>query len=184
VASMHYWRAQAYYKLEKYNEALLDYTRSIELNKNDGYSYGARGHCFYMLGKYKEARIDYNKVIELMPENAHEYWYWRGTCNYNLDLKQESFNDFALFLKKNPHDAYALLMSGHCQYVMEDFTLAIAYYTKAINEKSDYSEAYYWRANSHFKLNELGQSLKDLNQAIQLDPTNETYKTFKKENFK
>lgn len=184
VASMHYWRGQAYYKQDMFNEALADYSTSIEINKNDGYSYGARGHCFYMLGKYKEARIDYTKAITMMPESASNYWYWRGICSYNMDLPQESFQDFELFLENNPNDSYALLMSGHCQYILEDYPKAISFYTKAIQTKSDYKEGFYWRARAYFNSNQLNNSLQDINKALQLDPKNETYLNFKKENFK
>ncbi len=184
VASMHYWRGQAHYKLDHFNEALIDYSKSIELNKNDGYGYSGRANCYYMLGKYKEGRIDYTKAIELLPNEASSYWYWRGLCSYNLDLTQEALNDFNLHVEKNPTDAYAILMIAHCYYVFKDYSKAIDYYTNAIKEKSDYKDAFYWRAYSYLNLNKKYESYMDINKALDLDPQNETYKKFKTDNFK
>ncbi|NJN28892.1 MAG: tetratricopeptide repeat protein [Cyclobacteriaceae bacterium] len=105
-----------------------------------------------MLEKYKEARIDYTKAIELLPEQGPEYKYWRGFCNYNLNLPQEALDDFKSFLEKTPKDSYILLMAGHSLYVLKDYQQAVEYYSKAITIKSDYTEAYYWRGYSYFNL--------------------------------
>jgi len=183
VASMHYWRGQARYKLNQYNEAIVDYTHTLEINKNDGYAYAGRANCYYMLAKYKEGRMDYNLAIELLPNEAYSYWYWRGLCSYNLNLTQEALNDFVLHLEKTPDDPFALLMMGHCYFVFSNYQQAVDYYTKAIQVKADYKDAYYWRANAFLNLNNKVESLRDITKAIQLDPENETYKTFKSEKF-
>ena len=181
VASMSYWRGETKYKLENYEEAIIDYTNSIELNKNDGYSYGGRATSYYMLRKYKEAKIDYNKAIELLPNEATNFKYWRGICNYNLDLTQEALNDFLSYLEKNPIDAYILLMAAHSHYVLKDYEQAVRYYTRAINVQSDNAEAYYWRGNSYLNLNKKSEAKRDVEKSISLDPGNETYINFKRD---
>lgn len=182
VASMHYWRGQVKYMLESYEDAIIDYSKSLELNKNDGTAFNGRANCYYMLGKYKEARMDYTKAIELSPNDAASNQYWRGTCNYNLNLAQEALNDFASYLNKEPDDSYALLMSAHSLYILEDYQQAAAYYTKAISVKLDYSEAYYWRGNAYFNLGRKSEAMRDVDKAISLDPKNETYLKFKRDN--
>lgn len=183
VASMHYWRGQVKYVLKSYESAILDYSKSLELNKNDGAAYNGRANCYYMLEKYKEAKMDYTKAIELVPTDAVSYKYWRGFCNYNLDLAQEALNDFTSYLNKEPNDSYVLLMSAHSLYILKDYQQATAYYTKAISVKSDYTEAYYWRGNAFFNLGRKTEAIRDVDKAISLDPGNETYKKFKRENF-
>ena len=183
VASMHHWRGESNYKLELYENAILDFSKSLELNKNDGYSYNGRANSYYMLTKYKEAKIDYTKAIELLSTDASTYHYYRGFCNYNLNLTQEALDDFTTYLQKDPTDSYILLMTAHSLYVLKEFQQATEYYTKAIAAKSDYTEAYYWRANAYFGLGKKSEALRDVNKAISLDPGNETYLNYKRVNF-
>jgi tetratricopeptide (TPR) repeat protein len=184
VASMFYWRGESKYILKLYEEAIPDFSKSLELKKNDGYSYNGRANCYYMLKKYKEARIDYTKAIELSPDGATTYRRWRGICNYNLNYAQEALDDFKSFLAKDANDSYILLMAGHSLFVLKDFQQAVEYYNHAIEVQSDYSDAYYWRGNAYFNLGKKTEAKRDVDKAISLDPNNETYLKFRRENFK
>jgi tetratricopeptide (TPR) repeat protein len=182
VASMYHWRGEAKYSLNLYEDAILDFSKSLELNKNDGNSFNGRANSYYMLKKYKEARIDYTKAMEFLPDKAHTYQRWRGICNYNLNDTQEALNDFKAFLVKDSNDSYILLMTGHSLYVLEDYQQAIEYYNKAIGIVPDYTEAFYWRGYSYFNLGKKAEAKRDVDKAISLDPANETYLKFKRDN--
>jgi tetratricopeptide (TPR) repeat protein len=185
VASMHYWRGEVKYRLELYEEAIIDYSKSLELNRNnDGPSFNGRANCYYMLKKYKEARIDYTKAIELVPADAVSYKYYRGICNYNLDLTREALDDFIAYLEKDPNESYILLMAAHSLFVLKDYQQAVQYYSKAISAKSDYTEAYYWRGQAYFNLGRKSDALRDVDKALSLDPENETYLNFRRDNLK
>ena len=49
----------------KYDLALADYTRAIELNSEFALAYGNRGFVYYDTGDYQGALVDFNKAIEL-----------------------------------------------------------------------------------------------------------------------
>jgi Flp pilus assembly protein TadD len=55
----------AYHALGRYNEALVEYTKSIELNPQNAYAYKCRGMAYNALGKYNEERVEYNKAKQL-----------------------------------------------------------------------------------------------------------------------
>lgn len=183
VASPYSWRGYIKYKLELYEEAIVDYSKSLELNKNDENSYHSRANCYYMLQKYKEAKIDYTRAIELNSVDVSTYKYYRGICNYYLNDTQEALDDFLSYLVKDPNDTYILVMTAHSLFVLKDYQQAIEYYSKAISIKSDYTEAYYWRGNAYFNLNMKSEARRDIDKAISLDPKNETYLNFKRDNF-
>lgn len=184
VASMHYWRGEVKYMLKQYEEAIIDFSKSLELSRNnDEPSFNSRANCYYMLKKYKEARIDYTKAIELVPNDAFSDKYYRGICNYNLDLTQEALNDFLSYLEKDPNDPYILVMTAHSLYVLKEYQRAIEYYSKTLSVKSDEIEAYYWRGQSYFNLGKKSEALRDVDKALSLDPGNETYLNFKRDNF-
>ncbi|MBL7861467.1 MAG: tetratricopeptide repeat protein [Cyclobacteriaceae bacterium] len=184
VATMYYWRGQSKYKLARYEDAILDFSKSLQLNKNDGYSYGGRGNSYYMLAKYKEARIDYTKAIELLPNEAADYTYWRGIASYYSGVYSEALDDFIEYLVKDPNDSYSLLMTAHCHYMLKNYEQAIQYYSRSITSKPDYAEALYWRGNVYLILGKKSEAKRDVEQAISLDPKNETYLSFKAANFK
>lgn len=184
VASMNFWRADAKYRLEFYEEAIIDYSKSLELSRNnDGASFNGRANSYYMLKKYKEARIDYTKAIALVPAEAYSYQYYRGICNYNLDLTQEALDDFMSYLEKDPTETYILLMTAHSLYILKEYQRAIEYYSKTIAVKGEYAEANYWRGQSYFNLGKKTDALRDIDRALSLDPENETYLNFKRDNF-
>jgi tetratricopeptide (TPR) repeat protein len=73
-------------------------------------------------------------------------------------------------------------MTAHSLFVLKNYQQATQYYTKAISVKPDYTEAYYWRGNAYFNLNRKSEAKRDVDKALSLDPKNETYAKFKRDN--
>ena len=73
--------------LGKYNEAIADFNKSIELNPKNETVYNNRGSVYNELGNYNEAIADFNKSIELNPKNADVYarrgYVYNKLGNYN-----------------------------------------------------------------------------------------------------
>ena len=65
--------------LGKYEEAIKDYDKAIELDPDYSDAYNNRGLAKYYLDKYGEAIKDFNKVIELTPNYTNAY-YDRGNA--------------------------------------------------------------------------------------------------------
>ena len=63
----YYRRGFANVELEKYQEAIENFNKAIELDPNSAAFYSARGLVYVELGKHQEAINDYNKAIELDP---------------------------------------------------------------------------------------------------------------------
>jgi tetratricopeptide (TPR) repeat protein len=53
--------------MKRYDEALADYTRAIELDPSDAEFFGSRGQAYQAIGRYDEALADFNRAIELDP---------------------------------------------------------------------------------------------------------------------
>ena len=58
----------------RYDEALADLNRAIELDPDDAGAFGRRGETYIALGNYDEALADLNRAIELDPAKA-----WAGS---------------------------------------------------------------------------------------------------------
>ena len=72
--SSYFLRANCYYYLSCYEEAVTDYTKAIEWNPRDAVAYNNRGIAYKNQGMYEEAISDYTKGIELNPKDAVIYF--------------------------------------------------------------------------------------------------------------
>jgi protein O-mannosyl-transferase len=72
-----YNRGTSFIQLRKYQEALEDLSKAIQLASEKGslagYSFYNRGGIYMVTGHYKEALMDYTKAIELGPRNPQPY---------------------------------------------------------------------------------------------------------------
>jgi tetratricopeptide (TPR) repeat protein len=53
--------------MERYDQALADYDRAIELDPDLDWVIADRGDTFRAMGRYDEALADFNRAIELDP---------------------------------------------------------------------------------------------------------------------
>ena len=61
----YYGRGNTFLSIKKYEEAIADYTKAIELDPKDADAYYNRGGAYKALGKTKEAEADFAKAKEL-----------------------------------------------------------------------------------------------------------------------
>jgi len=60
-------RGQAYLTLKRYDQALADLNRAIELDPDDAEAIGSRGQACRLLGREEEALADFARATELDP---------------------------------------------------------------------------------------------------------------------
>ena len=121
TAKAHYWKAEALYVLERFDEATADYilyteaapvAQKLNLIEHKAYAYYSLAYAFYNQKKYAQARTYFSfskKEFEDLPDT----------------LKQ------TIAYKKTQPDA--ILRLADCYYLMRDFDRALSYY-KSIYE--------------------------------------------------
>ena len=77
----------------KYDKALEQYDKSIELNPDSAVAYNNRGHAKAVLGQHVEAIKDYDKAIRLNPDYALAYLN-RGLAYLAINQPEEARRDF------------------------------------------------------------------------------------------
>ncbi len=55
-------------KRKKFDDAIKEFTRGLEIDARSYVGYMNRGHCYFDMGRWKEAVADYRKAIEIRPE--------------------------------------------------------------------------------------------------------------------
>jgi len=102
----YYIRGETYADLGKYQLAIEDFNRVIDLSP-DYIVYHNRGFAYYKLGDYWNAIRDYNETIRLQPGYDLVY-YNKGIVYAKLGLYRASIEEFnrAIFLRPNNAESY------------------------------------------------------------------------------
>ena len=85
TAEEYHNRGNEYMELEKYYEAIAEYSKAIKLNPDDADAYYNRGIAYRKLGNYKDAIVDYSSAIKINPDDAYAYKN-RGIAKKNSGL--------------------------------------------------------------------------------------------------
>jgi tetratricopeptide (TPR) repeat protein len=152
-------RAESYIALEKYKEAISDFTKAIYISKdttNESWAvvdyniidiYWGRAYCYEKLNNYSLAISDYSKIIEISKDEPSAVHYIKRAKNYGElkknDLAIADFNKAILIDPSIPE-------SYHSRGYFYQFTLgkdekALEDYNKAISIDKEYLPSYYNR---------------------------------------
>ena len=107
-------RGAMYLAVNKYAEAMADYTKAVELNPADERSYLGRGQAEIYLGQWDGAIADLSKAIELQPDDADAYGF-RGYAYSKLNDWAKALPDYDTFLMAKPNDQVAPRATGRGQ---------------------------------------------------------------------
>ena len=179
----------------RYEEAISDFSKSLELKPDYVKAYYDRGDANLRIGELKEAIDDFGKVLEIDPDYVEAY-YSRGFANLILSKYEDAKGDFrkALDLKPdytkakwrlqetesylrstkvlNPNTANAeeYYMLGIVKFNKSAFKEAIGDFDKALKLNPDYIEAYYSRGAAKFNIEQYQSAIADYNKVILLNP--------------
>lgn len=112
-----------FYHKKMYDDAIMEFSKAIQLNPKFAKAYYDRGLTYYTKGLYDNAISDYSKAIEL--ESRLEVAYFnRGVVYYKKGDYDNAIVDYSNVLKINPRkwDAY--------------FNRGLAYAEKGLNEQA------------------------------------------------
>jgi len=91
-------RGQTYRRMGRYEEALADYARALELEPDLVWVLGDRGETYRLMGRYEEALADLTKAVDLDDEND---WglYQRGLVSAATGKILESNADLSAAIR-------------------------------------------------------------------------------------
>jgi|GEM_PF-2018428 len=169
-ASLHFW--SAYYKAElsRYEEALLDYDKAIELDPDVATAYNNRGSVKNKLQRYEDALLDYDKAIDLDPTLASAYNN-RGLAKINLNRYEEALLDLDKAIDLDPTNTAAYNNRGLAKINLNRYEEALLDLDKAIDLDPNSKPLYSHRSKALRKLNRLDEATDSVTKAIQLDGT-------------
>jgi tetratricopeptide (TPR) repeat protein len=150
----------------KYNEALSDINRAIELNDKEGVAYFVRANCRYKMleqieslsGAHNEFSIPISAPVQ---ENQTEQP--QTSLDYNTIL-----NDYEVTLFLNPEFFFGYFNRAYIKLRLGEHKSAIEDLNRAIELEPEFAEAYFNRGLTKIYLDDLEGGALDLSRAGEL----------------
>jgi tetratricopeptide (TPR) repeat protein len=169
-AHEYYYSGLTKHYLKHYKESIIDYTKALELSRDDFYLLINRGHVYGLLGNYEAALIDFNKVLEINPEYPDGYNH-RG-YNYNLmENYGQAIIDFdkAIELKNDVDAAYPYSNRGLAKIKLGQIEEGLTDIKKSIELDDKNAYAYRNLGIYHADKGELNEALNLFEKSKSLD---------------
>lgn len=177
----HYFKAMAFYGLDRYDEAASEATAALDLAQrlnqaealNDVYL--MRGMCYYRSGQLAGALKDLATYIQVKPNEDMGYYY-QGLALLQLGDVEQAITTFSKAINLNPDAAnYRERARAYAQH--NELDKAIDDFTRAITLDPNDGYCYQLRANLYEQKNDHAHAIADHSRAIELAPDNmESYK--------
>jgi tetratricopeptide (TPR) repeat protein len=90
----------------KYDQAISDYTKALEINPMHAEAYNNRGLAYGQKGQYDQAISDFNKALEINPRDAEAYNN-RGTAYGRKGQNDEAISDYSKAIEIDPESVMA-----------------------------------------------------------------------------
>jgi len=187
--SIYIKEGDAFYEKGDYDQAILNYNKAIEIDRESADAYLHRGRAYNKKGELKKAEDDFTKTIELKPNFADAYKE-RGILYYNKyqkeksqtalkkSMKAKAVEDLAQAIKYGQNDSQSYYYRGDLFSTDEDdFNIAIDDFTNAIKINPNFAEAYTKRAAVYDRLIKYDLALSDYSALIRINQDDiEAYK--------
>jgi tetratricopeptide (TPR) repeat protein len=167
-------RGVTYREMERYDDALGDFNRAIELDPSDSLVIALRGMTYRAMKRYDDALGDFNRAIELDPSDSWAIAH-RGEAYLAMERYDDALGDFNRAIELDPSDSGAIALRGLTYRAMERYDDALGDLNRAIELDPSKSWAIAQRGEAYRAMKRYDDALGDLNRAIELDPSDDDY---------
>lgn len=137
LAKAHMNRGICHSLSEKYDLAIADFDKSIELDAKEPYAYYFRGESYASLNKYDKAIEDYTTAIKMQPNFVLAY-YMRGLSSFSQKNNDNALTDLSKVLELDKNNDQAFMIRGLVYDANGEYKKAIADWkeSKKINKEN------------------------------------------------
>ena len=168
-ALAHTLRGRQHRRAKRYEQAMADYDRAIELGLEGDLAHSGRGLTHHLLSQYEEAIGDYDQVLALDPDDTWALTN-RGRAHFALGRYDEAIADYDQALTIDPDDTWILALRGRANETAGRYDEAIADYDRALTIDPDNTWILTNRGSAHYALRRYDEAIADYDQALTIDP--------------
>lgn len=163
-----YEKLGMFYKNKKdYDNALLNYTKAIELDPNNNHAYNGRSECYAALGDKDKARADLSQAKKIAGAKE-KIRAARKLCEEEkFDAAAPLASESLAWNSKNP---WAWVTVGNIYNGKKEFDKAIFYYQKTIDMNPNIGEAYNGLAQAYMALEKYDKAIANFTKALSFSP--------------
>jgi tetratricopeptide (TPR) repeat protein len=162
-------RGNAYLSLGRYEEAVADYSRAIELDPRHARDLSNRGKLYRDLGQLDKSLDDVSRAIELDPKYVRA-WINRALIYLDLGQRDKAVADLSRAIEVDPKYAVAWYNRGSAYFQLGQAEKAVANFSRAIELDPKFAAAWNYRGLAYRKLGQLEKAIANFSRAIELDP--------------
>jgi tetratricopeptide (TPR) repeat protein len=136
--TMYSQRAFALHRLGRWEEAISDYTRALELEAEllHGQNYFHRGMCLMKLeGRQADAEADLTRAIAANPSEPGPY-HMRAKLRDEAGRFEEAIADWTALIERRPHPE-AFQLRGFAKIQLHDFEAGLADVLQSLELRAD-----------------------------------------------
>jgi tetratricopeptide (TPR) repeat protein len=172
-------RGKAFRKKNDCKNAIIEYTKAIELLPGLAEAYNGRGYCYNSFSpkirNLDKAVNDLNTAILLDPNSADAYFN-RGTSYLLKNNYRQSILDLNKAIELNPDFAFAIFNRGVVHFYQNEIDKAIKDFTETIKYLPGESRIFLFRGKAYQKQNNTALAMEDFRQVLQLNPNSKEAK--------
>ncbi|WP_372369889.1 tetratricopeptide repeat protein [Candidatus Uabimicrobium sp. HlEnr_7] len=168
TAAAYYERGKGWFLKGNSGNAIVDFSKAIELDPKFLPAYNGRGICYNNKGELEKAIDDYTTAISLDPDYVKAYSN-RGVCFQAKNNFSKAISDYSAAITIDPNFHFAYANRAECYKIQNKINKAIKDYSKAI-EISPPNEYYYTsRGDGYCDKKDWKKALADHATAIQIN---------------
>jgi tetratricopeptide (TPR) repeat protein len=161
----------------RYQAALADFAKYIELAPKDASAYTEHGQTLSELKQYDAALADFNKALELRPDDLNTIKF-RGFAELGVNQWDKAVADFSTVIQKKPDDlqSYDRRALAYRNMKPANYDAAIADYTFLITKNPNDMEATTKRGYTYSLAQQYEKAIADYQVVMKANPQdNETF---------
>ena len=147
----YFYRGMAEHLFEKYDSALVSYSKVLELNPKYFEAMNFRGRCLQERDSTSEENDDLRNWKLIRPDGIQYYTDLGYDCFYNSDFRN-SILHFRKVLSLDSNNADAYYNIANAYFEMDYNTLAIFYENKALEINPEKTDANFIKLKAHYWL--------------------------------
>ncbi|MBS1951971.1 MAG: hypothetical protein OJF59_001090 [Cytophagales bacterium] len=155
------------YEEKKYEKAIGEFGKAIQLNPVYSDAYFQRGLSYYTLADYDKAIGDFNIAIELNPKNSQAY-YWRANSNRMVRQDDLALKDFTSAISLTPNYYQAYYWQGRTYYDLMMDEKATDNFRKALELNPQFSDALFWLGQAYYDQKKFNEAIVNYNEALKI----------------
>ncbi len=162
-------RGSVYFQTNRYDLAIADFTKLIELNPGYAGAYNGRGTVYFQTNRYDLAIADFTKLIELNPGSVEAYMM-RGMIYLITKQYDPAVKDFTKFIELAGEVGEAYNSRGLVYLRGGQYDLAIKDFTKAMGINPKDATAHHYLFLAYHRKGNKALAKNQLLKASEIDP--------------